>query len=97
MHYENLHAIRRTIQTTAIVIATEIKDVEGTYNERLNRLHDLREATLDLECNIVEDLNDAGYTSDNTIVKDAHVELRGAQDFINGVIACDVALALKED
>ena len=97
MTYEEIHSIRRTLQTTAIIIATEVKEEPSDQNARLHRLHDLRDAALDLHGNLLEALYDEGRVSSDDMVQGLNLEMRCANAFIDGVIACDVSLALKEN
>jgi len=86
--------LRRTLQTAAIEIACEITD---TNNTRLHRLHDLRDATRDLRFNLVLDLLEGHRQAACADMPRAVAEeLKQTEAFIDGVVACDVALALKQ-
>jgi len=94
MDYETVTDIARTLRGVATDI---VNDVPGEDNERLNRLHDLRDATQSLRYGIIADLHDGIYDAcRTTLIDDVKDELKAAEAFVEGVIMCDVQLALKD-
>ena len=97
MTFGEIYALRRALQTTAVTVAMEVREGPGNWNARLHLLRGLRAATAKVRFNLVHDLYEEGAVANSAVVQSVISELRGAEDFIDGVIACDTALALKEE